>query len=187
MVEAAHVLDALRRYPGLINLVLFQAAWFACVLGAAAGNMWVGPLAVFLVVPLQVILFSRSPDREATFMILSGVAGFFAETMMTWAAVHSPARGAMPWPVSPLWMVALWVNFASAFSLSLSWLKGRYFLAAFMGFWAGPLAFYAGERMEAIVIHADLVRGYGAVALVWATAVPGLLLLHDRLVLRSRR
>lgn len=148
----------------LINFLGFQLVWFACVLTAAHGRPWLG-LAVFAaVVALHLRL---SPNRVAELKLLAAAAvvGALAESALLFTGVlRFPGAGL------PLWMVALWVNFAATLRVALSWLAGRYALGAAVGAVAGPLAYLGGERLGAIAVQQPL-----GVALEWAIATPLLL------------
>ena len=58
----------------------------------------------------------------------------------------------VPYPLTPIWIVVLWVLFALTLNHSLSWLKGRVVLAAIFGALGGPLAYVAGEKLMAVTI-----------------------------------
>ncbi|WP_415066157.1 DUF2878 family protein [Polynucleobacter necessarius] len=51
------------------------------------------------------------------------------------------------WPssnLSPVWMWALWLLVATTINGSLSWLRGRPILGAFLGSICGPMSYEAG-------------------------------------------
>ncbi|MBE0603035.1 MAG: DUF2878 family protein, partial [Deltaproteobacteria bacterium] len=50
-----------------LNIVLFQAAWFASVLGAARGWYWAGPLAVALA---AAVCLAQAEDRRKEALLL---------------------------------------------------------------------------------------------------------------------
>jgi len=132
----------------LLNAALFQAAWFAAVLGAAKGMPWLGPLAMLPVLALHLALAENRPG-EIKLLVVAGMLGFLFDTALVTAGVFLPVPYLLPRPLSPPWMVALWLNFAATLNVSLAWLKGRYLLAALFGAVGGPLAYYGGARMGA--------------------------------------
>ena len=73
------------------------------------------------------------------------------------------------------WMVALWPNFATTFHTSLSWLAGRYALAAGLGAVGGPLSYYAGARLGALTLPDAPLKSLLIIGLVWAAVLPLLL------------
>ena len=109
--------------------------------------------------------------------------GFLLETSLTAAGGHMPNRGWLPSPLGPLWMTALWANFAMLLDHSLRWLRGRPALAAIAGAIGGPAAYLGGERLGAVAI----AGGYGVflLAAVWAAAMPLLAELSGRYLARN--
>ena len=84
----------------------------------------------------------------------------------------------MDMQICPPWMAALWFNFAMLVSISLSWLKGRYLLAAILGGLTGPIAYWGGEKLGAITIATPFEQGYVPLALIWALALPCLIYIY---------
>ena len=161
----------------LINITAFQTAWFASVLGAAQGFFWMGPLAVTLGLALHLGL---QPERlkELSLAMAAGALGFFFDSGLIAFGVFAPVRDWMPAPFSPLWMVFLWINFATLLNGSLRWLHGRYHLAAVLGAVGGPAAYYGGAQMGAMTA----LPGMGnllVLALAWSIAVPLMLWMVD--------
>ena len=74
----------------------------------------------------------------------------------------------------------MWINFALTLNGSMRWLHGRYLLAAVLGAIGGPLAYVAGVKLGAAALLASSTLVYGALAVVWAGAVPLLVWVTDR-------
>ncbi len=172
--------------PLLVNIVSFQAGWFASVLGAAAGSSWLGPA---VVLPLAAFHLGRAGDRraEGSLLIASGVAGFIAETAMIAAGFYDPAVSPLPAPLAPPWLVAMWVNFGTTLSVSLRFLEERPGLSALLGAVAGPAAYLGGERLGAVRFADPWWAGAAALAVLWAAAVPCLFLFRRSLFYSPRR
>lgn len=162
----------------LLNVALYQAGWFACILGAAHGRPWIGPLAATGLLGVHLAL---SEARGYEFMMAAAalVIGLGADGLLTVAGVlHFAEPGLAPW------MPALWVLLATLFGGVLAWLSGRYLVAAALGAVGGPLAYLAGERLGAL----EVAEGREwAVALEWVLAFPALLWISDRLRARVLR
>ena len=154
----------------VLNVALMQTAWFACVLGAAGESYLVGPGAVFVMTALHLRFLSRTPLREGIFIAAAALFGFFLETSLTAAGGTLPNRGHMPSPLGPLWMTALWANFATLLDHSLRWLRGQLFPAVLAGAVGGPAAYLAGERLGAVVIAGTY--GVLLLAVAWGVAMP---------------
>ncbi len=159
-----------------LNFVAFQAGWFACILGAANGVPWLGPIVV--VAFLAAMLITRR-DRVAFTLRMTGAAGlgFIADTILLRIGVLDFGNDAF----SPLWMTALWPNLAATLDSSLGWLSGRYVLAAAFGAVGGPLAYYAGARLGALRLDPS-PSAFAAIAFEWLATLPLMLLLTDRTI-----
>jgi len=132
----------------LLNAGLFQVAWFAAVLGAAGEREWLGPL---VLLPVLAINLAMATDRrgELKLWAAAGVLGLLFDTALVAAGVFAPRHQLFPHPLSPPWMIGLWLNFAATLNQSLGWLHGRPLLAALFGAVGGPLAYYGGARLGA--------------------------------------
>ncbi len=160
----------------LFNVVAFYVCWLACVLGAARGYPWLGPLAValFLAVQWWWGFVGRTHRR---LILLAMVLGFLLDSCLSalgWYQFLTNPAGAW-W--APAWMVALWANFALALPISMSWLRGRLLASAGLGALGGPISYLAGERLGAILL-AD--GALWLLAVVWALVVPLLVWLNHR-------
>jgi len=162
----------------LLNIILFQAAWFTAVLGAARGNEWYGPLAVALVLSVHFLL---TGDRrgELQLMLAAGAIGFCFDTALSAAGIVIPRGDLLPYPLSQPWMVSLWLNFAATLNVSLEWLKGRYLPAAIFGAVGGAGSYYGGARLGATLALPD-VHGILLLAVGWGIMTPFLVWLAKR-------
>jgi hypothetical protein len=153
-----------------INFVLFQAAWFAAVLGAAHGMPWLGVIAVPLALALHLAL---SPDwrPELLLALAAAATGFVFDSILIAAGMFSPVPYILPSPFSSLWMVMLWVNLATTMNVSMGWLSGRYALAAVFGAIGGPVAYYSGAKLGAMTRSPD-AGGLAGIGIAWAIAMP---------------
>ena len=162
----------------LLNIILFQAAWFTAVLGAANGNEWYGPLAVALVLLVHFVLIE---DRlsELSLLLVTGILGFCFDTALSAAGIVTPRGHILPHPFSQPWMISLWLNFAATLNVSLEWLKGRYLLAAIFGAVGGAGSYYGGARLGATLALPD-VQGIIILIVGWGIVTPILVWLAGR-------
>jgi hypothetical protein len=157
----------------LINLIGFNAGWFACVLAAAGGVPWAGLLGVAVLVGLHLWMMPH-PRGEIALMLVAGVFGTFVDSLQMQAGVFS-FPGQQGWWLCPMWLSALWVNFATTFHVSGRWLTGRYMLGAALGAVSGPFSYLAGAKMGAMRLHQDPMVALTGVAVAWAVAMPVLI------------
>lgn len=163
----------------VLNFACFQLGWLGCVSGAARGWTWLGPA---LAMGLVLLHLALAADRawELRLILLAGLFGFAVDTLLASAGFFAFTRtSTVPW-LSPPWMVALWVLFATTLNGSMSWLAGRYGLAAVLGALFAPLSYAAGARFGAIELPERWILGLAGVGTAWAFAMPALLILRDR-------
>lgn len=160
-----------------VNVVLFQMAWFAAVLGAAKGMLWLGPLAM---IPTLAIHLALQENRcgEVKLLLAAGLLGFFFDTAFVAGGVFTPLQHLFPRPLSPPWMICLWLNFAATLNVSMTWLRGRYLLAAAFGAVGGPLAYYSGARLGATEALPTM-SGMLLLAIGWGAMTPLLVKLAE--------
>lgn len=162
----------------LLNFTMFYLGWFACVMGAGRGQLWLGPSVVAALVLLHFIMNPR-PVQEFRLILLTGVFGFAIDTLQASAGLYA-FRGTSPAPwLCPLWMAALWMIFATTLNSSMAWLAGRYRLAAALGALCGPVSYVAGARLGAIELPAHAGLSLVGIAVVWACVMPSLLWLRE--------
>jgi hypothetical protein len=157
----------------LFTFLSLQAGWFACVLGAAAGRPLVGVLVVLLVAAAHLV--ARADRRGlALTLVAAALMGLVFDGSLTLAGVLTfPAQASLGWAV-PLWMLALWVNFALAID-ALAWLGRRPVAAMLAGAVGGPLSYLAGARLGAVTLGPSEPVALAAVAVAWMVAMPLLL------------
>lgn len=174
----------LSRMGPLANFLLYQVVWFACVMGAAAGQPWIGVGTALLVIALHLGL-AHTAATELKIILLTGLIGALWETLLVSQGWVRYAGGG--WPgFAPMWIIALWLAFATTFNVSLRWLQGRHGLSAALGLIGGPLAWYAGSRMGALELP-DLKLDLLVIGVGWAVLMPLLLLMARRLTKTTPR
>jgi len=158
----------------IANFALFQLAWFACVAGAAYGMPWLGVAVTLAVIGWHLF---QSGQVKAELWLLSAallIGACFDQAMLLTELVAYRQHG---WSSSlvPVWILALWVAFASTLNLSLAWMQGRYLLAMLFGAAGGPLAYSGAEKIGAVAINSSV--SYVTLSIGWAVITPALLYL----------
>jgi hypothetical protein len=162
------------------NFVLFQAGWFACIIGAA-NNQVLWPVVGSLLYLAVHIWHSEHPNVELKLIFKVVLFGVSVDTLI---ANLGFLHFADAWPstyLSPLWMWTLWALVASTLNSSLSWLSGKPLLGAVLGAIAGPLSYEAGIRMGAGSwgVNGQL-GGLLLLAIIWGAAIPLFFYWHRR-------
>lgn len=159
-----------------LNIAAFYAGWFASVLAAASGYFWPAVASSLAVVAVHLAIAPR-PISELKLVMAVAAIGLVAEAALIAGGFAryavSPQNAILP----PLWLIAIWMAFATTLNVSLSWLKERMVLAAALGFAVAPLSYYAGERLGGMALSDPQLVSLGAIGAVWMAAFPAVLML----------
>ncbi|MEM1081135.1 MAG: DUF2878 domain-containing protein [Pseudomonadota bacterium] len=161
-----------------INMLFFQLAWPACVVGAAYGQLWPSLLLVacFSVWQLQ---RERAHPADRWLVGLFAVTGLIVDTVwiQTGLLAYSAAG---PWPsLTPIWLLALWVSLGLAVNHSLRYFREHWVQWGLLLCIASPFSYWMAKRIGAVEWLADdwivlLALGPG-----WAVLVGGLFALAN--------
>jgi len=155
------------------NFVLFQIGWFACILGAAHHQIGLA-LAISLICIGIYLWLYQNARSEHELLLKVFIYGLIADTILVqlgWIRFKSDYPFAA---ISPVWMWALWLVFATTLKESMAWLQGKNGLAGVLGAIAGPLCYEAGVRLGAASWPSSEDRVFALIylAVVWAIAMP---------------
>lgn len=163
----------------IINFVLFQLGWFACVLSSAAHQPWLGALVAVAVLAWH-LARANAPRLELYLLLVAMFIGAVWDSVLVWGALLDYSSGVLLPNTAPYWIVIMWALFASTLNLSLGWLKKRYFVAVVLGAVAGPLAYYAGANFGALSF-VNQTNALIALAIGWAIFTPLLVAIAERM------
>jgi hypothetical protein len=163
----------------LANVALFQAGWFACVLGAASGRVWFGTtLGLALVFTHLALVPNRG--REGRLLAFALVVGIVVDSAHALTGTLVFFSGGILPGLAPPWLLVLWMQLASTLRFSLSWLGGRYVLAGVLGAGAGAGAYAAGVRLGAAGFGPDYALALAQIGIGWGLALPLLLFVAQK-------
>lgn len=157
----------------LSNFLLFQAGWFVCIF---LGDFWAVGITL-LIVTLHcywvVRLSGKSIINELQWIFAVFCCGLLLESLY-FGSVLLVRVDSVAFP--PIWLLCVWVLFATTIRFSLAWLKPRLLLAAIFAAISAPLSYYAGASISPTV---DLVQpatfGLFIVGLTWFIVFPMML------------
>ena len=158
-----------------INLIMIDLNWLICVMGAAKGNEWIGPVAVFIWILIHLRFIGKKWASELLVIVGAGVMGFLIDTLLGLSGAIRFYRYSVGGITSPPFMVALWLSFATSLAFSLRWLQGRYLAGGALGLVAGPFTYYAGMKLGAVKFNDNLVIAIGSIGTAWLVSMPALL------------
>lgn len=163
------------RLSFITDLVIFQVAWFGCVLATRSPSPHLLPILVLLLVLVRV-LHTRRLAQALPFTLACLVMGVVGDATL----VNLGLLSFGPYPSlsgAPLWMVALWLNFGLMLRPIFTWFLDH-FWRAIVGFSAGGVvAYYSGQKLEVLTLSIDFQSHIG-VAVEWAIAGLVLRYLH---------
>jgi hypothetical protein len=152
----------------IVNIVLMQGVWFACVLG---GTLW-GWIAATVFLLAYYWLFSVS-IKEALCIVAIAAIGFSVDSCISMMKlmIYSDKNWLTFIPL-PGWMAALWLSFATLFFHGLQWMRTRLLISAVLGAIGGSVTYYTGSVLQAVklgIMPDDFFMTYGA---LWAIMTP---------------
>jgi len=162
-----------------INFLLFQSVYTLSLVGVINGLSWLGCVAL----GAFALWHACTATTAKSDFVIAGIAmfaGFLLDTLYIRSGLITYS-GSMLWSgVAPVWIVALWANFALTFNGCLRWLRSRLWLAATLACIGSPLSYYAGIRLGTATITGDATLLFGLIALTWGITVPALLWLSSQ-------
>jgi len=163
----------------LVNYLVFQVAWLACVIGGAEQMPWLGPVAVLLALAIH-FRAARKPFDEALLVVSCAIIGAGFDSILVAVGWVTYKAGLFSDYFAPYWIIAMWMLFATTLNVSMRWLRGKPGLAATLGFFGGPAAYITGQELGGIVLI-NQVAALTALALGWAIMMPVLMWLSESL------
>jgi hypothetical protein len=163
----------------ILNVALFQLGWLCCVLAAANHMPLVGTAAAMLVV-LWHLASVHDPRKELTLLLIAALIGTTWESLLVSAGWLQYPSGTFSQGIAPIWIIAMWMLFATTLNVSLRWLKNRLALAALLGAVAGPAAFFTGYKLGGVDMP-DIMTAMLALAVGWSVLMPLLMMLSNRI------
>lgn len=156
----------------LISFVLFQIAWFAAVIGGAHDLDFAASSPALAIFAFHILNNYRRWFEATASIAAIFIMGIVIEIILLKSGVISyrglTASNSFP----PLWILALWLAFATLPDGALSWLEGRTMLQVLFGAVGGPLSYLAGEKLGAATLHGNFVYAMAVLAFAWAVATP---------------
>lgn len=162
------------KYLILLNAMLFNIGWAACVLMRDH---------LALTVALCIVLFHLGAvtrlRREWVFIVVMLVIGLITDQIMVRAGLLQPTASDVSWV---LWMGALWPMLASTLNHSLAMLQDRPLLSAMVGAVAGPFAYWTAIRLGAAQPGVEMLTLIISLSVLWCLLLPALYWLSRQLL-----
>lgn len=159
------------------NLVLFKIGWAACVFGAAYNLAWIGIAAVIAIV-VEHLRTAIQPQRELWLIAMAALIGIAWESFVVSAGLIAFNGSLINAGLAPLWIVAMWMLFATTLNVGMRWMKSAWWVGALAGLIGGPMAFYIGAELGAVTFE-SLAMSLTVIGLGWAMLMPLLIWAAD--------
>ena len=155
------------------NALFFNIAWFLCV---SFGNA-VAVLTCIVVLYLH-FRFVSDDMKELLLITKVFVLGVFVDALLiTMGVLINTDNSLLSDWIAPIWMMALWLLFATTLNHCFVWLQSRLLTAALLGAIAGPFSYWVGTNLSSLSLALPLSYALLVVGLVWALVFPVCLLL----------
>lgn len=161
----------------IINFILFQLAWVACVIGAGKGVPWLGVIVTALVLSWH-LYQAKNVKPELLLMLCALIIGAAYDQSMLSLGYISYLNNGWGNAIVPVWILALWLAFTTTLNVSLRWMRSKPLIAVIFGAMGGPLAYLGAEKLGAVVLHG--ATSYLALSIGWAIITPLLLIISSR-------
>ena len=163
----------------LLNLVIFDIAWFSSVVGGAREMPWLGPLAVLAALMIH-FRAARNLTEEVLLILSCAITGAVFDSFLVASGWVTYKAGLFSDHLAPYWIITMWMLFATTLNVSMRWLRGKPWLAALFGAVGGPISYLTGEGLVGIVLS-NQPAAVAALAIGWAIMMPMLMWLSEKL------
>ncbi len=151
------------------NLVGYQVAWFATVLGAAHGQTTLGSSIALAAIALH-LRNSHFRNAESLMVLITLLVGLVVESLLGLRELILYEGPSFVEHI-PLWILVLWAAFGTTLNTALKWFQSRLITASLFGAICGPLSWYAGAKLGALKLPVPY-EGYLALSIAWAISMP---------------
>ncbi|WPC05924.1 DUF2878 domain-containing protein [Pseudomonas benzenivorans] len=147
----------------IVNALLFQLGWLACVLG---GGPW-----LWLVLPILAVhlLWTASWAAEGKLLLSVFLAGSALDSFLLNLGVFDFGE---PRTLIPLWLALLWLLLATTLNHCLAWTAQPWWRGSLLGAVGGPLSYYAGAQLAGVGLPYGTWPTLALLALLWALVMP---------------
>ena len=134
----------------ILNIVLLNVLWFACVLGASNGLLWPAVACLFVLLMVTYIYedINKKDFQVIVFSLLFGgiIDGFLhASGLLVYA---SPFHQLSYLP--PVWILFLWIGFAASIKIGMKWFLDNPILGVLVMTIGSPLSYFSASKLGAV-------------------------------------
>ncbi len=161
----------------LLHCFAYYIAWLSCILFAADGNGWAGPVIVLVLLIVQCWwqIKIRAAKHLWLFVLILTALGTATDWFMILHDLIVFKAGVFGPQFPPLWEIAIWVNFSVVLYACLRRYFGYYWVFAVLALFGFPLAFWLGGLLGAATFPQHMVS-IALTGIIWTILLPSILL-----------
>lgn len=166
----------------ILGAVTFTLGIIACYQGAIQRITWLGIAVVLLIMAYELLNQKKYAIQKLKLFVFVAILGSIVESIMIMSSVYSvesQTRIIHTLPFIPIWIFALWVNFAIRVPSYLSICRNKHILNGIIGFAFAFLIFRSAAQLELIEltykIYSILIVG-----IAWGITIPIIYIYADR-------
>ncbi len=146
----------------VVNFVIFQCIWFACVLG---GNEY---LALSITLILLHFILSSSRKRDLQVLAMVTMIGGACDLTLSLTEIL-----VFDTPLIPIWLLIIWSGFSLTLTHSLAWLsQAPKALQSAFGAIGGTASYFAGYKLNAVNFTYDALPTLTVIFIIWGALIP---------------
>jgi hypothetical protein len=148
----------------IVNTLLFQLGWFACVFGG--DSLWLLIVAAVLAVHL---LWISSWAAEGKLLASVVIAGSALDSFLLNLGVFDFGE---PRTLIPLWLACLWLLLATTLNHCLAWTAQPWWRSSLLGAIGAPLSYYGGAQIAGVGLPYGTWQSLLLIGIIWALLMP---------------
>ena len=147
----------------LINSLLFNIAWFGCIL---MGNAFIPLVLTWLFFHLR-----QSPSRgaEILFIISMALIGSLVDSTLIRFGVFIFADDSL-W--IPMWLMFIWLSFSLTINGYLACLQKHIGFQLLVGMFLAPLSYIGGNKLGSVEFAHSMVLTFVILSVIWSLLMP---------------
>ncbi|MDH5353701.1 MAG: DUF2878 domain-containing protein [Gammaproteobacteria bacterium] len=149
----------------ILNLLVFQVGWLVCVLG---GNIYALIYTSLAMAFHHGFVLVRTSEWSVVALVTA--TGCLWDAFMAFSGVIKYTNTDLIG--LPIWLICLWLLFATTFHHSLRWLANHLWLAAVLAAVFGPFSYWAGSQLSSADISLPIINSLLIIAAGWSLLFP---------------
>lgn len=147
----------------IVNALLFQIGWFACVAGDGA---WLALVGGILLVHL---LWVSRWAAEGKLLVSVFLVGSALDSFLLNLGFFDFGE---PRTLIPLWLASLWLLMATTLNHCLAWTAQPWWRGSLLGALGAPLSYYGGAQIAGVGLPYGTWPSLLLLAAIWAVVMP---------------